>query len=468
MKRQKDLLPFERQEADTSNVRRILVDVSHASDSRMNTGIQRVVRNVVAHLPYWEKKLGVRILTIKHRNGDYYPDSSILKNKHQTRSFGDRFREFCSGLWRKVPFGTREVLTVVGKRIRKTLYPKAIVRFFTKLFRRLFVRPVDFREGDLLLLLDAVWQVPYRQVVQEAKAKKVSTVAVVYDLIPICHPEFFEANPAQKFEQCFQYLVDEVDGFTAISETVSDELCSVTRERFGKSESISSNSFKLGADFQRYEAKDAASEPVRKVFDVNTPVFLTVGTVEPRKNHRFLLDGFERAWSEGVDARLVIAGRPGWLTDDLQNRIRRHQELGSRLFWFDDASDADIQFLYQSSRALVYPSIVEGFGLPIVESYFHGTPVLASNTAIHREVGGEFCKYFPLDDPATLVDLIRETAATSKPTSVEGLRLVNWQESCGDLLWKALAHKSSVASQKTSRHTAQSKVPREIRERIPA
>jgi alpha-1,2-rhamnosyltransferase len=180
------------------------------------------------------------------------------------------------------------------------------------------------------------------------------------------------------------------------------------------------------------------------LFNVKTPVILSVGTVEPRKNHAMLLNAMERVWSEGNEARLVIAGRPGWMCDDLHDRLRNHAENQTRLYWFDDASDADIGYLYQNARLFAFPSVVEGFGLPIVESLFHGTPVVASDTQIHREVGRDRCEYFSLDDVEALKRLIVTASQTPKPSIAGEIEICSWRESARELLSKVILQKQAA------------------------
>jgi glycosyltransferase involved in cell wall biosynthesis len=87
-------------------------------------------------------------------------------------------------------------------------------------------------------------------------------------------------------------------------------------------------------------------------------------------------------------------------------RISQHPLLNQRLFLFSDLSDAELQHCYRGARGVIFPSVVEGFGLPIVESLWFGKRTFVSDTPIHREVGEEDCCYFDLEDPHSLVSEI--------------------------------------------------------------
>jgi alpha-1,2-rhamnosyltransferase len=169
--------------------------------------------------------------------------------------------------------------------------------------------------------------------------------------------------------------------------------------------------------------------------------YLVVGTIEPRKNHSYLLDAFELAWRRHPRIRLCLAGAIGWNCDSVVERIRRHPRFGRSLFLFDDLSDAELQYAYRHAQALIMPSIAEGFGLPIVEALHLGLPVLASDTPIHREVGRDFCRYFELSDASSLAATVegleqcRDLAATRAPSP---FRPTTWAESFRDLVERTL------------------------------
>ncbi len=86
-----------------------------------------------------------------------------------------------------------------------------------------------------------------------------------------------------------------------------------------------------------------------------------------------------------------MVGRVGWLCEDILIQLEKHTRRNRELFVFHDLSDAELQYCYSSSRGVIFPSIVEGFGLPIVEALWHGQKTFASDTPIHREVGRNDC-----------------------------------------------------------------------------
>ena len=127
------------------------------------------------------------------------------------------------------------------------------------------------------------------------------------------------------------------------------------------------------------------------------PSFLMVGTLEPRKGHKDVLLAFEQLWRQKTDINLVIVGKRGWQIDALVNTIEQHPEYGHRLYWLAGISDALLEKLYQRSACLIAASEGEGFGLPLVEAAHFGTPILARDIPVFREVAADHATYFPGD-----------------------------------------------------------------------
>ena len=183
--------------------------------------------------------------------------------------------------------------------------------------------------------------------------------------------------------------------------------------------------FPLGADFREPKTL-APSRLAQALVADQSPFFLSVGTIEPRKAYPVALAAFEKLWAEGCDARYVIVGRPGWKTGVLQKTLRRHPEHGHRLFWLADASDDDLHLLYRHARALVFPSFVEGFGMPLVEAAHYGVEAIASDIPVFREIGGDHVRYFSVLDADDLARAMREALAA--PVCPSPPATIGWRQ----------------------------------------
>ena len=193
------------------------------------------------------------------------------------------------------------------------------------------------------------------------------------------------------------------------------------------------SSFRLGSDLDGVSAtaKRVSAQP-------GTQRLLMVGTLEPRKCHRQVVDAVRLLIERGVDVELVVVGREGWLVDDVASDLRRHNdEPDTRLRWIERATDDQLDELYRTSSGLVLASAAEGFGLPIVEAAHHGLPLMLRDLAVFREVAGHHAAYFRGDRPEELADALQawlgELALGRAPSSAELPRLT-WAESTRELL----------------------------------
>ena len=129
-----------------------------------------------------------------------------------------------------------------------------------------------------------------------------------------------------------------------------------------------------------------------------------------------------------MEAGLCIIGRRGWNVDALERRILAHPELGERLHWLSDASDADLLYGYQHAEAVLCPSTAEGFGLPIAEAARMERPVLCSDIPVFREVGGEGALYFPPNNARALATLIESWLQGERQADPALISCISWAD----------------------------------------
>jgi alpha-1,2-rhamnosyltransferase len=292
---------------------------------------------------------------------------------------------------------------------------------------------VELQSGDKLLLLDSGWGFveEYPQLLNAAREAGADVVGCLYDLIPLHYPAATAIKNSAPFAPWFEKVLLHCDSIVCISQSVAQDLIAYLREtRLATPANMRIGWWPLGADF-RAVAQEAPSKRAAQIASAETPFFMSVGTLEPRKAYPMALDAFELLWSEGCEARYVIVGRPGWNTRALQRRIHEHAELGRRLFWLNDATDADLAYLYPRARALIFPSFAEGFGMPLVEAGHYGARVIASNIPVFREVGGAAAVYFDLLDSQSLAVRVKEALAEEKTAC--RIPVASWQASAGAL-----------------------------------
>jgi alpha-1,3-rhamnosyl/mannosyltransferase len=135
-------------------------------------------------------------------------------------------------------------------------------------------------------------------------------------------------------------------------------------------------------------------------YGIRTPFVLGVGTLEPRKNLRTLLEAFALLPSRLTNRfQLVLAGKPGWGTTSLEKYLQSYGQRSS-LILTGYVSEEDLRALYPSAEMFVFPSFYEGFGLPVLEALASGCPVIASTTPSLKEVAGSAAIFVDAKNPA--------------------------------------------------------------------
>ena len=138
------------------------------------------------------------------------------------------------------------------------------------------------------------------------------------------------------------------------------------------------------------------------------PFILAVSTLQPRKNYARLIQAFARLPDPSVN--LVIAGGKGWLFEAIFAEVER-LGLGGRVLFPGFVADADLPTLYTAARLLAYPSLYEGFGLPMLEAMACGTPVVASTAACLPEVAGDAARLVSPTDVDGLAEALGQVLA---------------------------------------------------------
>lgn len=168
----------------------------------------------------------------------------------------------------------------------------------------------------------------------------------------------------------------------------------------------------LGVEERFFQAPDAAVvRAVREALDLPDRFWLTVGTLEPRKNIPGLLEAYARVSAERPDVPpLVIAGRQGWGLRDLRRIIARHG-LAERVRLTGFVAEAHLPALYGLSELFIHASLYEGFGLPVLEAMAAGTPVIAGDHSSIPEVVGDTARLVDTRDARAMAEALAAFAA---------------------------------------------------------
>jgi glycosyltransferase involved in cell wall biosynthesis len=239
------------------------------------------------------------------------------------------------------------------------------------------------------------------------------TVYTLYDLVPLDHPEFLtEANRLVCFDGLFEASL-RADLLLAISEH--------SRARFlAHFPHVPPDRVRVVHPSSRFE--DGRPPRAAAAPDGLEPggFFLSVGTLEPRKNLRRLLAAFARVTAAGDTALpLVLAGGRGWLEDGLEAYVSS-LGLDGRVRVLGYVDDETLRWLYASCFAFAYPSLVEGFGLPVLEAMSLGAAVVTSDRSSLPEVAGDAALAVDPTDEGALAAALRRLAV--EPALRDALR----------------------------------------------
>jgi len=227
------------------------------------------------------------------------------------------------------------------------------------------------------------------------KMSEVKKVAIYYDALNWSHPHLSATGRLTRFEHYLERL-SFFDRVSSISDFSTEAL-----SRFWKE-----NGYSGPAPDKIYPVLSWKRRPTGRPLAKRRPVIPYVATLEPRKNHFALLDACCELWDQGHQFDLVLVGKEGpGQGRQIARKIKQIQKQGRTLHWKPGLSDRGVKRLYRNALFSVYPSMVEGFGLPILESLWFGTPCLCHTRGAVAEVAkGGGC----LQVDARYVDKIAE------------------------------------------------------------
>jgi alpha-1,2-rhamnosyltransferase len=449
----------------------LFIECTHTYHSDLNTGIQRVVRNVLRNAAasaarYQHTVVPVilegdrfvhadidRVLADKSRAASPNADSSAGDDPSLARNGWRTLLRVLSVILPFAPvqrflfaspdrFGLAWCVLLPLRALRLRPWP----RRGTERSGPITLDDYSSCDHSVLVLLDSSWTFPIWPAVERFRRRGGKVVGVVYDLIPITHPHTSMPNLTAAFGAWLKQHVRNTEALIGISRSTADQLA-----RFIDTLNHGSNTlycqpaidyFHLGSELDLVAGDDEPRPQIRRIFDVDHHIFLMVGSFEPRKNHGYALDAFDAHWSRGGDAALVMIGRQAWKTDAFLDRVARHEQLGRRLFLIRDATDTELDYAYRNASALIIASEIEGFGLPVVEAFQRGLPVLCSDIPVFREIAEGKATFFDIARPDHLAEALMEFCR-SHDVAQRGARTpqgwITWREST-DQLCAAIMH----------------------------
>ncbi|MBR0644698.1 glycosyltransferase [Plastoroseomonas hellenica] len=396
--------------APCASRRTVIVDVSNSARDPANSGVIRVTRRVAAGL----QKLGKLNLVF-----------AVWDHKQQGyRWLTQTDRDFLAS-----NAGPTDWLSAAADQFDEEIRFEAVLH---STGQALLSRPILFIPE---VVLDDTAQAR----VKWAKDRNLATAAILYDVLPLSNPQLVSASVLEAFPAYAQALT-ECEALCAISSFSLSEFhqyfAPTAEDGAAQREAVW-----LPGQFSDYP-RVQDPEPQATTFQI-----LCVSTIEPRKNHRTLLEAFQRLIQHqpGLPLRLVLVGNRYGGAEDLTRWIEGAIAKTEQIVWHGNIPDMALAELYQNSAFTVYPSLVEGFGLPILESLWMGKPCLCHNRGVMAELAaGGGCMMVDMADADQLAEALGKMITTpslrrSLSDQARRRQISTWQDYANALADRLLA-----------------------------
>jgi glycosyltransferase involved in cell wall biosynthesis len=302
---------------------------------------------------------------------------------------------------------------------------------------------MSFSFGDVYVSLGLDWDYKHMHHLYVLKRDYgVRHVLMCYDLIPYLFPHLCVGDVAAYFAKYFADLCWSAHHVLCISRNSQRDLVDLTREIDVPAPPTSV--LKLGSEMRAPEL-DKVGPVVRGLMAREFVLF--VSTIERRKNHEVVYRALLRLLEAGEDPPLIVfVGMVGWGVADLMSDLRLDERVNKRIVILDRVNDDELAVLYQHCLFTLYPSLYEGWGLPVAEALAFGKFCVASRTSSIPEVGGDLIDYCDPWNAQEWADTIRRyvqdrasLAARSRRIQ-QDFRSISWEETAATILQVARAN----------------------------
>lgn len=265
----------------------------------------------------------------------------------------------------------------------------------------------DMEAGGIFYDMDSAWHSKQKRstLLPQLRNQGLKLAVYLYDIIPIIHPQFAHQNTIILFMEYLGAYLKHADIIIASTQATLNYINALIRQ-MGIKEIPGFVSW-LGVDFSKEDDGEIQIHKDAEKAVKSGKYVLMVGTVEPRKNHKLVLDAFDDKLF-GLGYNLVFAGHFGWDVDELKERILNHPLLSDQFFYVENGNNATIDYLYRNAYMIAFPSYAEGFGLPVIEALGRGKPVIASDYNVIYEVGEGFAEFFNPHDKEAFISVFEK------------------------------------------------------------
>ncbi len=265
--------------------------------------------------------------------------------------------------------------------------------------------------------------------------KGFKSVSTIHDLVAFHHPHTIPTKYAYYMRFLIHLMIRRADAIITVSEFIRHEIIQQFKVDEGRIFAVPnsvSDHFRPVDDNERINA-------LKLKYGIKKRYFLHVGNIEPRKNLVNLFRACDRIWDKlHNDFQLVVVGKRGWLYSEIFDTLKK-AEFSSNVVFTGYVSDDDMPVLYSGADFFIFPSVYEGFGLPILEAMRCGVPVITSRVASLPEVAGEAALYVNPHNPDDIAEKMMTLAYDD--TLKEALREKGFHQA-RNFSWEKTARKT--------------------------
>ena len=251
---------------------------------------------------------------------------------------------------------------------------------------------------------DVLWMPVHNLPILHRKNLKV--VVTIHDLAFKIFPDYFTKKDLLKLNKLSDMAIKNSDHIIAVSHSTKNDILKFYPEISAEKITVIHHGFDAEI-FQKKYSEEYFNELSISYKIKAKNYLLYVGAIQPRKNLEVLIAAFEKLKKEKSDLKLVIAGSPAWKAEKTLQKIAV-SEFKNDIIVTGNLGFEKMAVLYQNAKMFVFPSLYEGFGIPVLEAMASGTPAICAKNSSLIEAGGEAALYFKTEDPSDLANCINK------------------------------------------------------------